>query len=104
MQRSDAATSGLLDAIREAVAPPARLLSDEDRREAEQEIYDGGRLTRAYGFMLFSACGIAALGLLQSSVAVVIGALLVVLAVAAILARVEANGEPRMMGEASVIP
>lgn len=77
MQRSDAATSGLLGAIREAVAPPARLLSDEDRREAEQEIYDGGRLTRAYGFMLFSACGIAALGLLQSSVAVVIGAMLI---------------------------
>ena len=67
----------LTGALRRAALPPARLLSDEDRGAVVAEIYDGGRLTPAYGFMLFSACGIAALGLLQSSVAVIIGAMLI---------------------------
>ena len=66
-----------VDAIREAVAPPARRLSDSDRSVAAAEIYEAGQLTPAYAFMLFSACGIAALGLLQSSVAVIIGAMLI---------------------------
>ncbi|KQW66375.1 hypothetical protein ASE17_06135 [Phenylobacterium sp. Root77] len=66
-----------VDAIREAVAPPARLLTDSERSIAAADIYEAGRLTPAYSFMLFSACGIAALGLLQSSVAVIIGAMLI---------------------------
>ncbi len=60
-----------------ALKSPARLLSDGDRSMVEAEIHDAGRLTNAYGFMLFSACGIAALGLLQSSAPVVIGAMLI---------------------------
>lgn len=62
---------------RVALASPARLLSAEQRNEIETDIRQQGRLSSAYGFMLFSACGIAALGLLQSSVAVVIGAMLI---------------------------
>ena len=71
----------MLNTLREtviaALKPPARLLSDGDRSVVEAEIHDAGRLTNAYSFMLFSACGIAALGLLQSSAPVVIGAMLI---------------------------
>ncbi|WP_374658682.1 DUF389 domain-containing protein [Phenylobacterium sp.] len=74
---ANSALGELARAAREATLPPARLLTDEDRKSVVAEIYDGGRLTPAYGFMLFSACGIAALGLLQSSVAVIIGAMLI---------------------------
>ena len=49
-----------VDAIREATAPPARLLTDSERSVAAAEIYEAGRLTPAYSFMLVSACGIAA--------------------------------------------
>lgn len=71
----------MLETVREfvtsALKSPARLLSDGDRSMVEAEIHDAGRLTNAYGFMLFSACGIAALGLLQSSAPVIIGAMLI---------------------------
>lgn len=63
--------------VASAFKSPARLFTDADRRDAEDEIHEAGRLTNAYGFLLFSACGIAVLGLLQSSVAVVIGAMLI---------------------------
>jgi uncharacterized hydrophobic protein (TIGR00271 family) len=63
--------------VTSALKSPARLLSDGDRSVVEAEIHDAGRLTNAYGFMLFSACGIAALGLLQSSAPVIIGAMLI---------------------------
>lgn len=77
MAASKSIISQMVDAIREAAAPPARRLTDSERSVAAAEIYDAGRLTPAYSFMLFSACGIAALGLLQSSVAVIIGAMLI---------------------------
>ncbi len=71
----------MLKTVREslisALKSPARLLSDGDRSVVEAEIHDAGRLTNAYSFMLFSACGIAALGLLQSSAPVIIGAMLI---------------------------
>lgn len=60
-----------------ALKSPARLLSDGDRSMVEAEIHDAGQLTNVYSFMLFSACGIAALGLLQSSAPVIIGAMLI---------------------------
>jgi uncharacterized hydrophobic protein (TIGR00271 family) len=60
-----------------ALSSPARFLSSDDRQAIETEIHGAATLTNAYGFLLFSACGIAALGLLQSSVAVVIGAMLI---------------------------
>lgn len=82
-------------AVREASASPARLLTDQDRLDIEAEIHVSSQLTSGYGFMLFAACGIAALGLLQSSVAVVIGAMLIsplmgpILSMGIALARVE---------------
>lgn len=78
-----------------ALHSPAHLLGEQDRVAIEGEIHDGARLTSGYGFLLFSACGIAALGLLQSSVAVVIGAMLIsplmgpILSMGMSLARVE---------------
>lgn len=96
-----AAANSVIDrtvaAIREAIAPPARLLNDGERSVVAAEIYDAGRLTPTYGFMLFSACGIAALGLLQSSVAVIIGAMLIsplmgpIMAMGMALARLDAR-------------
>ncbi|MBI1197115.1 MAG: DUF389 domain-containing protein [Phenylobacterium sp.] len=89
---------------REALASPARFLTDADREAIEAEIHGAGGLTNAYGFLLFSACGIAALGLLQSSVAVVIGAMLIsplmgpILSMGLALARVE----PRAFKSAAV--
>ena len=77
MAASKSGIGKTVDAIREAIAPPARLLTDSERSVAAAEIYEAGHLTPAYSFMLFSACGIAALGLLQSSVAVIIGAMLI---------------------------
>ena len=65
------------DVVTSALKSPARLLSDGDRSVIEAEVHDAGRLTNAYSFMLFSACGIAALGLLQSSAPVIIGAMLI---------------------------
>lgn len=65
------------DVATSALKSPARLLSDGDRSVIEAEVHDAGRLTNAYSFMLFSACGIAALGLLQSSAPVIIGAMLI---------------------------
>ncbi|CAN7281266.1 DUF389 domain-containing protein [Phenylobacterium sp. LjRoot164] len=77
MAASKSVIGQTVEAIREAVEPPARLLSDSERSVTAAEIYEAGQLTPAYAFMLFSACGIAALGLLQSSVAVIIGAMLI---------------------------
>ncbi len=90
--------------VRLALASPARLFDDDDRRQVADEIHDGGRLTNAYGFMLFSACGIAALGLLQSSVAVIIGAMLISPLMGPILAMglAMAQLEPRAFKRAAV--
>lgn len=97
MAAPNSAFADLTRSVRDAISPPARLLTDADRSLAVAEIYEGGRLTPAYGFMLFSACGIAALGLLQSSVAVIIGAMLIsplmgpIMAMGMALARLDAR-------------
>lgn len=97
MAESTSAFAELTRTIREAIAPPARLLTDAERSLAAAEIHEAGRLTPAYGFMLFSACAIAALGLLQSSVAVIIGAMLIsplmgpIMAMGMALARLDAR-------------
>lgn len=81
--------------LQRLVAAPAQSLASEHREAIEAEIHGAAGLTSAYGFMLFAACGIAALGLLQSSVAVVIGAMLIsplmgpILSMGLALARVE---------------
>ncbi|MFT4934205.1 MAG: putative hydrophobic protein (TIGR00271 family) [Pseudoalteromonas distincta] len=51
--------------------------NDADRLQIEAEIAEGARISPGYFALLFCSCGIAALGLLQSSAAVVIGAMLI---------------------------
>lgn len=60
-----------------ALASPATHMTAQERLEIENEIHAQAQFSALYGFMLVSACGIAVLGLLQSSVAVVIGAMLI---------------------------
>lgn len=48
-----------------------------DRAEVLAHVADGGALRPRYGFMTVMSCGIATLGLLQDSVAVIIGAMLI---------------------------
>jgi uncharacterized hydrophobic protein (TIGR00271 family) len=45
--------------------------------EVMERVHDGGNLTPRFAFMTVLSCGIATLGLLQNSVAVIIGAMLV---------------------------
>jgi uncharacterized hydrophobic protein (TIGR00271 family) len=45
--------------------------------EVMERVHDGGSLTPRFAFMTVLSCGIATLGLLQNSVAVIIGAMLV---------------------------
>ncbi|MDP1872801.1 DUF389 domain-containing protein [Phenylobacterium sp.] len=78
------ATLRLRARLRLATASLRRLLSegaaphtDADRLQIEAEIADGARISGGYFALLFCSCGIAALGLLQSSAAVVIGAMLI---------------------------
>lgn len=52
-------------------------MSEEDGATIRQQVEDDGRLTRGFALMCGLAAGIAMLGLLQSSTAVVIGAMLV---------------------------
>lgn len=52
-------------------------MSEEDGAAIRQQVEDDGRLTRGFALMCGLAAGIAMLGLLQSSTAVVIGAMLV---------------------------
>ena len=54
--------------------PPAR---EEDRRLVEAEVHQAARISAGYFVLLICSCGIAELGLLQSSAAVVIGAMLI---------------------------
>lgn len=55
----------------------ARLLVPVDHSVVIENVSDGGGLTPRYAFMAVMSCGIAILGLLQSSAAVVIGAMLI---------------------------
>jgi uncharacterized hydrophobic protein (TIGR00271 family) len=52
-------------------------MSDEEAAAIRQQVEDDGRLSRGFALMCGLAAGIAMLGLLQSSTAVVIGAMLV---------------------------
>lgn len=54
-----------------------RLAHDVDPAAVIANVTDGGGLTARYAFMAVMSCGIAILGLLQSSAAVVIGAMLI---------------------------
>ena len=56
---------------------PSQLCTPIERVQIEHDVHEQARLNTYYYLMLFSACGIATLGLLQSSVAVLIGAMLV---------------------------
>ncbi|MBK9670467.1 MAG: hypothetical protein IPO74_11370 [Thermomonas sp.] len=55
----------------------ARLVDTIDRVAVLENVHDGGALGPRYAFMIVMACGIAMLGLLQNSVAVIIGAMLI---------------------------
>ncbi len=55
----------------------ARLVDTLDRVAVLENVHDGGALGPRYAFMIVMACGIAMLGLLQNSVAVIIGAMLI---------------------------
>lgn len=55
----------------------ARLISSVDHAAVLANVADGGGLSPRYAFMAIMSCGIAILGLLQSSAAVVIGAMLI---------------------------
>ena len=48
-----------------------------DRFEVLQHVDEGGALAPRYAFMTVMSCGIATLGLLQNSAAVIIGAMLI---------------------------
>lgn len=81
---SASATLRLRARFRLALVQARRLLTsgaaphtDADRLQIEAEIADGARISGGYFALLFCSCGIAALGLLQSSAAVVIGAMLI---------------------------
>jgi uncharacterized hydrophobic protein (TIGR00271 family) len=55
----------------------AHLIRNVDHAAVMANVMDGGVLTPRYAFMAIMSCGIAILGLLQSSAAVVIGAMLI---------------------------
>lgn len=50
---------------------------DVDRAAVLAHVHEGGQLRPRYGFMIVMSCAIATLGLLQDSVAVIIGAMLI---------------------------
>ena len=54
-----------------------RLIDGVDRIAVLEAVFDNGRLGPRYAFMVVMSCGIAMLGLLQNSAAVIIGAMLI---------------------------
>jgi hypothetical protein len=54
-----------------------RLVDGVDRIAVLEHVHEGGELGPRYAFMVVMSCGIAALGLLQNSAAVIIGAMLI---------------------------
>lgn len=54
-----------------------RLVGTCDRVAVLDSVHDNGHLSPRYAFMIVMSCGIAILGLLQNSVAVIIGAMLI---------------------------
>ncbi len=63
--------------LREALDNRAAPHTAAERLQIEAEVAEGARISSGYFALLFCSCGIAALGLLQSSAAVVIGAMLI---------------------------
>ncbi|MFN4160903.1 MAG: DUF389 domain-containing protein [Stenotrophomonas sp.] len=55
----------------------AHVVGRIDRIAVLEHVHDGGQLGPRYAFMVVLSCGIAALGLLQNSAAVIIGAMLI---------------------------
>ncbi|HJS10503.1 DUF389 domain-containing protein [Sphingopyxis sp.] len=78
-------------------------ISEETRRAVETEIAAEARVSGAYYILIICACGVATLGLLQSSAAVVIGAMLIsplmgpILGMGLSLAMVEPRGFRRAL-------
>jgi len=54
-----------------------QLVETCDRVAVLEHVHDAGLLAPRYAFMIVMACGIATLGLLQNSAAVIIGAMLI---------------------------
>lgn len=54
-----------------------QLVETCDRVAVLEHVHDAGHLAPRYGFMIVMSCGIATLGLLQGSAAVIIGAMLI---------------------------
>lgn len=54
-----------------------RLIDQVDRIAVLEAVFDSGRFGLRYAFMIVMSCGIAMLGLLQNSAAVIIGAMLI---------------------------
>lgn len=77
----DSVLDGLLARVRLALrkARHFRATASEavSHPEVMERVHDGGNLTPRFAFMTVLSCGIATLGLLQNSVAVIIGAMLV---------------------------
>lgn len=78
----------MIDVLRNAVSPLAwwrwarqwrqtHVVSRIDRIAVLEHVHDGGQLGPRYAFMVVLSCGIATLGLLQNSTAVIIGAMLI---------------------------
>lgn len=54
-----------------------QLIDSIDRIAVLEHVHEAGQLAPRYGFMIVMSCGIATLGLLQNSAAVIIGAMLI---------------------------
>ncbi|MFT4090464.1 MAG: DUF389 domain-containing protein [Asticcacaulis sp.] len=74
---------------------PSELCTPYERAMIEHQVHEDAKLSAFYYLMLVSACGIATIGLMQSSVAVLIGAMLIsplmapIMAMGMALARLE---------------
>lgn len=74
---------------------PSELCTPYERAMIEHQVHEDAKLSGFYYLMLISACGIATIGLMQSSVAVLIGAMLIsplmapIMAMGMALARLE---------------
>ncbi|HNS86281.1 MAG TPA: DUF389 domain-containing protein, partial [Parvularculaceae bacterium] len=77
--RPKASPFGLLDArpAKAVIRLWRRMAGNIDHNEVVREVVDDGSFTGRYAFMIAMACGIATLGLLLSSPAVIIGAMLI---------------------------
>ena len=72
-----ASRSSVLNVVQAWRHSRRHILDAIDQTSVMENVLDGGHLTGRYAFMAIMSCGIAILGLLQSSAAVVIGAMLI---------------------------